>query len=128
LARNISVETGFALAGIYYDVMADNMSKEVKWQHDKALDTVINHTTADGKLVQVRFASSPIYPSGSFQIVMRLLVMDSSSATPLSRIGYTEQQESVIEEMLVGSQGLVLLVGPTNSGKSTSMQAMATGS
>jgi len=105
--------------------MADNSSKEVKWQYDKALDTVINYQSEAGQMVQLRFASSPIYPDKSFQIVLRILVMDSKNAISLQKVGYTDPQSSIIEEMLVGSQGLVLLVGPTNSGKSTSMQAMA---
>lgn len=124
LAKNITFNTGYALASIFYDVMADNSSKAVKWQDDKPLDTVINYTARSGQQIQIRFASAPIYPSGSFQIVMRLLVMDTQAAIDLPKIGYTDAQRAAIDEMLVGSQGLVLLVGPTNSGKSTSMQAM----
>jgi len=51
--------------------------------------------------------------------------MDEKSAIDLGKIGYHSIQLPLIEDMLVGAQGMVLLVGPTNSGKSTSMQSFA---
>jgi type II secretory ATPase GspE/PulE/Tfp pilus assembly ATPase PilB-like protein len=49
--------------------------------------------------------------------------MQGQASRPLEEVGYTASQCEQIEEMLVGATGLVLLVGPTNSGKSTSIQS-----
>jgi general secretion pathway protein E len=74
--------------------------------------------------VQLRFNTAPIYPAPNVQCTMRLLRMDGEqSAKPMEEVGYTPEMVAQIEEMLVGSTGLVLLVGPTNSGKSTSLQS-----
>lgn len=129
LKRTLSKEAATGLGGLLYDIRADHSAKSskggVKWAPEQPLDAVINHVDAAGKALQIRFASAPMYPKGSFQIVMRLLRMDPKAAPPFDSLGYTPQQQAHIEEMIVGAQGLVLMVGPTNSGKSTTMQALA---
>ena len=123
--ETISTETATAIANVLYSVHADASNKGISWSKDEVKDTSIERVMTDGGALQIRFHSAPIHPSGSFQVVCRLLVMDGQAAKPLSEIGYTDAQERVLEDMIVGAQGLVLLVGPTNSGKSTSMQSIA---
>jgi len=126
LQRTISREAALGMAGLMFDVRADHGAKrDVNWSPDLPIDAVINHEDAKGRHIQIRFASAPIYPRGSFQMVCRLLKMDPQAAPPFDSLGYTPQQLAHIEEMIIGAQGLVLLVGPTNSGKSTTMQALA---
>lgn len=120
----LSRETGEALAGVLYDVYADSSTKGIKWRPDQPLDTAIDYTSRGGRRIQIRFASSPMFPSGCFQVVCRLLVMSGSHSLGLDQVGYRTAQVHRIRQMLIGAQGLVLLVGPTNSGKSTSMQSM----
>lgn len=122
---NMSAETATAIANVLYTVHADSSSKGVAWSRDEVKDTSIERVTHSGRQVQVRFHTAPIHPSGNFQMVCRLLTMDEKTAKHLPDIGYTENQVRVLEDMIVGAQGLVLLVGPTNSGKSTSMQSIA---
>lgn len=125
-AMSLSRETATALAGMLYDIKADHGAKrDVKWSADAPIDAVIQHQTRSGARLQIRFATAPIYPRGCFQMVCRLLSMDPKAAPAFAELGYTAQQSTQIEEMLIGAQGLVLLVGPTNSGKSTTMQALA---
>ncbi|MCX8016325.1 MAG: ATPase, T2SS/T4P/T4SS family [Rhodocyclaceae bacterium] len=120
----LSRETAQALAGLLFDVRADHGAKrDIKWSPDQPMDAVINHVGGNGTRVQIRFASAPIYPRGCFQVVCRLLPMDPRAAPEFADLGYTQLQQSTIDEMLIGAQGLVLLVGPTNSGKSTTLQA-----
>lgn len=122
----LTAEAAFGLAGLLFDVRADHAAKrDVKWSADTPMDAVIHHERPNGQRVQIRFASGPIYPQGGFQMVCRLLLMDPKTAPSFENLGYTNLQRTIIEEMLFGAQGLVLLVGPTNSGKSTTMQAMA---
>ena len=124
--RTISKEAALGMAGLLFDVRADHGAKrDIKWSPDVPMDAVIDHEDEKGRHIQVRFASAPIFPRGSFQIVCRLLKMDPQAAPPFESLGYTAQQLARIEEMIIGAQGLVLLVGPTNSGKSTTMQALA---
>jgi type II secretory ATPase GspE/PulE/Tfp pilus assembly ATPase PilB-like protein len=119
----LSRETGEALAGVLYDVYADSSTKGIKWRPDQPMDTAIDYTSRGGRRIQIRFASSPMFPSGCFQVVCRLLVMSGSHSVGLDQVGYRAPQVHRIRQMLIGAQGLVLLVGPTNSGKSTSMQS-----
>lgn len=121
----IASESALALCNVLYGFHADSSSKGTSWNPSKVLDTSIEHETASGTRVQIRFHSAPIHPSPNFHVVCRLLVMDVARTPELEDIGYTNAQVRAIEDMLVGAQGLVVLVGPTNSGKSTSMQALA---
>lgn len=124
--RTISKDAALSMAGLLFDVRADHGAKrDIKWSPDTPMDAVIDHVDEMGRNIQVRFASAPMHPRGSFQLVCRLLKMDPRSASPFVSLGYTAQQLARIEEMIIGAQGLVLLVGPTNSGKSTTMQALA---
>lgn len=120
---NISKDTALEICNVLYGFHADSSSKTIAWDIESVHDTSIEHQSSNGKAVQLRFSSGPIHPGGNFHAVIRILVMDSSSK-PLEKVGYAPQQISIIEEMLTGAQGMVLLVGPTNSGKSTSMQAI----
>lgn len=123
--QTLTREMGLSIAGVMFDALADPTSKKGDWSPDIPKDAAINHTRpGSGKSVQIRFASAPIYPGGCVQIVNRLLPMDPASAPPFEQLGYTPLQQRTINEMIVGAQGLVLLVGPTNSGKSTTMQAL----
>lgn len=123
--KPLSRDTAFEMCNVLYSVHADAKSKGVQWTVDKVLDTGIEHTLSDGRKIQIRFSSSPIHPSGNFHMVARLLMMDSKNALDLPRVGYDATHIALIEDMIVGAQGVVLLVGPTNSGKSTSMQSFA---
>lgn len=120
----MSFETATTLSSVLYDVHADSGSKGVSWSPEKVLDTSIEHQLLDGRKVQLRFSSGPIHPQTvhNFHAVIRVLLMDKSNK-PIESIGYTPAMETAIAKMLIGAQGAVLLVGPTNSGKSTSMQA-----
>ncbi|TWO71430.1 hypothetical protein FN976_10960 [Caenimonas sedimenti] len=122
----ISQNAAHNLCSVLYNNHADSGSKGVSWTHETVLDTSIDwklEVQGQMKSVQIRFSSGPIHPQGNFHAVMRLLTMEAAEV-PLKDVGYTPGQYRAIERGLIGAQGLVLLVGPTNSGKSTSMQAM----
>lgn len=121
----LSVETATGVCNVLYTFHAESRSKDVSWKAEEVLDTSIEHETADGTHVQIRFSSAPIHPSPNFHAVCRLLLMDESRTPELHEIGFTPGQIAASENMLIGAQGLVLIVGPTNSGKSTTMQAFA---
>ena len=87
------------------------------------MDGAIEHRTSDGLHMQLRFSSAPIFPSGNFHIVVRLLTM-SATDRQLSDLGYTPGQLETLEAITSDLSGMVLLCGPTNSGKSTTLQAL----
>lgn len=121
---SFSKETAFQMGVVLYTVYADASSKEISWDPTQIMDGAIDHSAPDGSAVQLRFSSGPIHPTGNFQIVMRVLSMDPGKAIPLDQMGYEKKQVRALETMVTGSNGMVLLCGPTNSGKSTSMQGL----
>lgn len=117
-----SFETAFSVAQVLY-VHADAASKDVSWNPDQVMDSAIEWTLADGRPYQLRFSSAPIYPAGSFHVVIRLLSMEAKGVQ-LEQLGYSDRQIQMLDVMITGASGIVLLCGPTNSGKSTTMQAL----
>jgi len=110
---------------VLYNVHSDKKNTGTAWIPAEVQDTAIEHRFEDGTRVQVRFNSVPIYPGDNVGCTMRLLRMDGAmAAKELEDVGYTPEQVAAMEEMLVGATGLVLLVGPTNSGKSTTIQSL----
>lgn len=113
-----------SIGRVLYNVHADDEGKDAAWDPKKVQDAVVEHYTNDKTHVQLRFNSGPIYPAGGFQIVIRFLRMNQSQTMKLARMGYSDHQQRQLDLALAGARGLVLLAGPTNSGKSTSMQAL----
>ncbi len=120
---NISAKRALEMCNVLYGVHADADNKDVSWDEKHLKEAVIEHFSAWGQHVQLRLSSAPIHPAGNFHVVIRLLLMDEETLRPLHALGYEQVHIECINDMLLGSQGAVFLVGPTNSGKSTSLQA-----
>ena len=121
----ISTRTADAVCSALYNVHADANNKETHWDSNKVQDTVVDRVI-NGTPCQIRFHSAPIHPAGNFQVVMRLLISGGQVAKPVEDIGYTDAQVGYINQMMSGSNGLLLTVGSVNSGKSTSMHSFLT--
>lgn len=120
---NVSAETAHAMGKVLYSVHADSGSKDVTWSTQDVADGAIEWQGERGEQLQLRFSSSPIYPTGNFQIVIRILVMESR-APGIDKLGYSQEQIDLLDTMSAGQNGIVLLCGPTNSGKSTTLQSV----
>lgn len=121
---NLATATAMAILRVLYNVHADRQNTGTNWDPYAVQDTAVEHQLQSGQRVQLRFNSAPIYPAPNVQGTLRLLRMDGNPAVrDLDAVGYSPAMVSAIDDMLIGSSGLVLLVGPTNSGKSTSLQA-----
>ena len=120
---SMSAKSAMDMCNVLYGVHADSDNKGITWDEKTVKDAVIEHHTQEGQQVQLRLSSAPIHPSGNFHAVIRLLVMDALTCRPIEEMGYSSEQADCIEEMLAAAQGAVLLAGPTNSGKSTSLQS-----
>lgn len=121
---DIAYDTASAMGSTLYTVEADSSSKGTNWSKDLICDGAIEKVMKNGSRIQVRFHSAPIHPAGNFHIVMRILRMDAEASQPVENIGYAEKMVQALEEIIIGAQGLVILVGPTNSGKSTTLQSL----
>lgn len=121
--REITSENAYSMGVVLYSVHADSGSKDVSWDPGQVMDASVEWETLDKHVYQLRFSSAPIFPSGGFHIVIRLLSMESKGGR-LDQLGYSQEQLSMIDVMISGSSGMVILCGPTNSGKSTSLQAL----
>jgi len=74
-----------------------------------------------GRMLDVRFSQIPTIYGPS--IVLRLLD-HSRSAMPLKALGYSAQNQQLIDQAICIPHGLILVTGPTGSGKSTTLSAI----
>jgi len=123
LIRTLTFATARSLGVVLYSVHADAASKDITWDPQQVMDGAIEYQLLNGDPVQLRFSSAPIHPSGNFHIVIRVLQM-RATALPLQALGYSQQQLTTLEDAISSQSGLVILCGPTNSGKSTTLQAL----
>ena len=91
------------------------------------LDITIRRKPQDGRsrvrvgesVYDLRVSSLPTFYGE--KIVMRIL--DPQKTTPLSQLGLPEKELNLFHDMLATPQGLVLVTGPTGSGKTTTLYA-----
>jgi type IV pilus assembly protein PilB len=74
--------------------------------------------SVDGEAIDCRVSTLPSMHGE--KVVIRLLAR-GEGILPLSRVGFTERQLDAILETLVAPQGLVLITGPTGSGKTSTL-------
>lgn len=78
---------------------------------------------ADGKAVDVNVRLETVPTINGMDIVMRLFNMDQTMYT-LDRLGLNTDERKVVDEIISRPSGLVLVVGPTGSGKTTTLYSM----
>lgn len=80
-------------------------------------------TMADGHEVDVNVRLETVPTIHGMDVVMRLFNMDRSMYT-LDRLGLLPDQRAVVDGIIAKPSGLVLIVGPTGSGKTTTLYSM----
>jgi type IV pilus assembly protein PilB len=94
-----------------------------------AMDTTETRRPQDGHLAveeagaKVNFRVSAIPTVDGEKIVMRLLD-ESAKIFDLKRLGMTDRERELIQNLIDKPHGMVVVTGPTGSGKSTTMYAM----
>lgn len=68
----------------------------------------------------IRVATSP--QVGGYIMVLRLLYNDTSENLDLGGLGYSKEQVDAVEYMKKRPTGVMIIAGPTGSGKSTTLQ------
>lgn len=76
---------------------------------------------ADGRLVDLRVSTLPLHAGES--VVLRLLEVDLAHMQ-LTTLGFDSAIVEQLTEALLAQQGMVLVTGPTGSGKSTTLYAL----
>lgn len=78
---------------------------------------------ADGREVDVNVRLETVPTINSMDVVMRLFNMDQDMYN-LDRLGLDEAQRKVVDGIIAKPSGLVMVVGPTGSGKTTTLYSM----
>ncbi|HSX46939.1 MAG TPA: GspE/PulE family protein [Patescibacteria group bacterium] len=77
----------------------------------------------DGDDVDVNVRLETVPTINGMDIVMRIFNMDQSMYS-LDRLGLSERERAVVDDIIAKPSGLVLAVGPTGSGKTTTLYSM----
>ena len=78
---------------------------------------------ADDAEVTVNLRLETVPTINGMDMVMRLFNMDQSMYN-LDRLGLSERERSIVDDIIAKPSGLVLVVGPTGSGKTTTLYSM----
>jgi type II secretory ATPase GspE/PulE/Tfp pilus assembly ATPase PilB-like protein len=80
-------------------------------------------TMADGSDVDVNVRLETVPTINGMDVVMRLFNMDQSMYS-LDRLGLSASERAVVDDIIAKPSGLVMIVGPTGSGKTTTLYSM----
>ncbi len=80
-------------------------------------------TMSDGKTVDINVRLETVPTINNMDVVMRLFNLDQDMYN-LDRLGLSEEERSVVDNIISRPSGLVLAVGPTGSGKTTTLYSM----
>lgn len=83
-------------------------------------DGKIKFKSRTGKTIELRVATLPTTEDNE-DVVMRILA--ASSAMPLDKLNLSERNLATMKQILEMPYGLILCVGPTGSGKTTTLHA-----
>lgn len=78
---------------------------------------------ADGGLVDVNVRLETVPTINGIDVVMRLFNMDQSMYT-LDKLGLSESERAIVDDIISTPSGLVMIVGPTGSGKTTTLYSI----
>ena len=87
----------------------------------KPQDGKIRFRLPNNKVIELRVAVVPTAGSGNEDVVMRLLA--ASEPLPLEKLGMHPNNMHTFQEAIKNPYGLILCVGPTGSGKTTTLHS-----
>ncbi len=92
--------------------------------HEAQQGHISQHLTlADGSEVDINLRLETVPTVNGMDLVMRLFNMDASMYT-LDRLKLSPSERSIVDEIIKKPSGLVMVVGPTGSGKTTTLYSM----
>lgn len=88
-------------------------------EHQIAQDGRFKFIAKDGKIFDIRTSIVPTYHEEN--AVLRLLVEQGDAAFDLEKMGLSERDLRVIKDSITKPYGMILVTGPTGSGKTTTL-------
>jgi len=109
-----------SLAASMYNTMVDEGSTSGGFNPRETQDAVVTRSYPEGTL-RLRYSGLPVEPAG-VNVTLRLIPI-GVTIKPKSpaELGYAPDQCDLLERIFARSSGLILFLGTTGSGKSTSM-------
>jgi type II secretory ATPase GspE/PulE/Tfp pilus assembly ATPase PilB-like protein len=80
-------------------------------------------TMADGSSVDINVRLETVPTINGMDVVMRLFNMDASKYN-LDRLGLLDRERAIVDDIIKQPSGLVMVVGPTGSGKTTTLYSI----
>lgn len=109
---------------IYYEGVVNLIKIESNMRIDEHFapqDGAIRHKSPDGSTLDIRVSMVPVVDGE--KVVMRLLASYVSRLT-LSGLGFSKENQEILEDAANKPFGMILVTGPTGSGKSTTLYAL----
>lgn len=122
--RAFDVETASQLATYMFTHMADARSRSTSnfSLQKKSMSCMIGHSY-DGTQYRLRYKYLRV--ADGWDVIIRILPMDKGeSAKSFIELGYEASQVELLEMSVTRSIGLIIITGPTGSGKSTTLKTM----
>lgn len=117
---SLTDEKAMLLASSMYNTMVDAGSTGDGFNPRIPQDAVITRSFPEGD-VRLRYAGIPIEPNG-LKVTLRLIPIGVEVKPKThAELGYSPDQCELLERIFSRSSGLILFLGTTGSGKSTSM-------
>ncbi|MEW6544373.1 MAG: GspE/PulE family protein [Nitrospirota bacterium] len=88
----------------------------------KPQDGKIKFRMGDAKEIELRVATIPTSGPGNEDVVMRILA--ASEPLPLDKMGFSERNLRELKDIAEKPYGIILCVGPTGSGKTTTLHSV----
>jgi len=88
----------------------------------KPQDGKIKFRMGEGKEIELRVATIPTSGVGNEDVVMRILA--ASEPLPLEKMGFSERNLRELKAIADKPYGIILCVGPTGSGKTTTLHSV----
>lgn len=109
---------------IYYEGVVNRVKIESNMRIDEHFtpqDGAIRHTAPDGAHMDIRVSIVPVVDGE--KIVMRILASYVRSLT-LKDLGFSDENQEILEKASHKPFGMLLTTGPTGSGKSTTLYSL----
>lgn len=122
----LTQEQGIELARSMFNTMVDTGSTDSGFNPRTPKSASVTRPFAGGRM-RLRFESLPVEPDG-INVTLRLIPLDTTvKRKTAAELGYSPDQCDTLARIFARSSGMILFVGTTGSGKSTSMANMLMG-
>lgn len=116
----LTTENALLLASSMYNTMVDEGSTGDGFNRRISQSAVVTRQYSEGAL-RLRYEGLPIEPDGVYVTLRLIPIGVEIKPKSFTELGYSDDQAELLERIFARSSGLILFVGTTGSGKSTSM-------